>query len=191
MKYFLSVLIFLSVHVIHAAVQVKISKAAGHSSFLAIGNPSAIRIEGQGDAPEGELTVTEENKLVKISGEIKMNLKSYSTGIDLRDRHMKEKYFEVDKFEQAILKIENLEFEKTLLNGEVEKSIAFNGVLYFHGVSKPIQGDLFVKKLNTQIQVSSFFKIKLTDFNVNIPTFAGIKVADRIEIKTFNLIEKF
>jgi polyisoprenoid-binding protein YceI len=173
-----------------AAINLKLAKTSGSSSFLAIGHPSAIRIEGKGEAPEGELTVTEQGANLLLSGELKLNLKSYDTGIGLRDKHMKEKYLEVDKFETAILKVEQLKIDKTILSQETETKIGFSGTLVLHGISKAVHGDIFVKKVNSQIQISSNFQIKLSDFNITVPSFAGIKVADSVEIKTLNQIDQ-
>jgi len=166
---------------------IQLSKTAGQSSFVAIGNPSAIRIEGHGDAPEGELNTVDQGTHLQLSGELKLNLKSYHTGIDMRDRHMKEKYFEVDKFETATFKIENLKIDKAILKNEKVTQLPFSGSLLFHGVSRPIQGLLSVQK-KEQLIVSTQFQIKISDFNLAIPSFAGIKVADTVEVQTLNTI---
>ena len=126
-----------------------------------------------------------------FSGVLKLDLKSYSTGIALRDRHMKEKYLEVDKFQNATLTIEALPIEKSALSKDVETAVPFKGTLSLHGISKPVAGNLLVKKVNTKIQVSSKFQIKLSDFDVVIPSFAGIKVADSVEISTISEVDKF
>jgi len=174
-----------------ASVNLKLAKTAGQSNFLAIGNPSAIRIEGQGEAPEGELTATEQGMNWILSGSLKLDLKSYSTGIALRDRHMKEKYLEVEKFQNATLTIEALSVEKAALAKETETSVPFTGTLNFHGISKPVAGNLMIKKVSAKIQVSSKFQIKLSDYDVSIPSFAGIKVADSVEIHTLSEVDKF
>ena len=191
MKKIFFFLIITLVQICEAATQVKLTQQSGSSTFLAIGYPSAIRIEGKGEAPSGDLIITEENKIVHLAADLKLNLKSYSTGIDLRDRHMKEKYFEIDKFENASLKIQDLQFEKNILNSEIETKIPFNGTLNFHGIDKVVQGELFVKKVKDQIQIASTFKLNISDFKMNIPTFAGIKVTDSVEIKTLNLMNVF
>lgn len=171
-------------------INLKLIKANGNSSFLAIGNPSAIRIEGKGDGPEGEMSVIDQGKTWALSGNLVLNLRSYDTGIALRDRHMKEKYLEVEKFETAVLKINQLEIDKAILLNDAENKVAFMGTLDLHGVSKTVQGDLFIKKVNAKIQVHSNFQIKLSDFNINVPNFAGIRVADSVEIKTLSEIDK-
>lgn len=168
----------------------QLTKTDGQSSFVAIGNPSAIRIEGHGDAPEGELNTTDLGSQLELSGELKLNLKSYHTGIDMRDRHMKDKYFEVDKFETARFKIENLKIDKAVLKNEKITQIPFTGLLVFHGVSRTIQGIVSIQKKEKLI-VSTQFQIKISDFNLAIPTFAGIKVADTVEVKTLNTINSF
>ncbi len=174
-----------------SAINVKLAKTIGRSNFLAIGNPSAIRIEGQGEAPEGDLNVVDQGANWILSGTLHIDLKSYSTGIALRDRHMKDKYLEVDKYQMATLNIEALQVQKVFLAKETESNIPFKGLLTLHGVSKNVEGELSVKKLNAKIQVSSKFTLKLSDYSVDVPSFAGIKVADSVEVKTVNEIESF
>src|SRR5438309_1643612 len=77
---------------VFAAPSFKFSKARGSTGFLAIGNPSAIRIDGKSEGPEGELAVQEKDGNFLVSGQLKVSMKNCETGIALRDRHMKEKY---------------------------------------------------------------------------------------------------
>ena len=111
-----------------AAVQVvEFPSAAGSVTFQAIGRPAAIKINGTGDAPKGQLTVKDQT----LSGVLTFNLSSLKTGIDLRDRHMKEKYLQVDQYPEAHLTIEKLVIPPTLftdLKGEA-KQIPFKGKL--------------------------------------------------------------
>src|ERR1700743_1526023 len=78
-----------------AAAKSIVFSPTGTVTFLAVGKPSAIKINGTGEAAKGSLTLAADNK---ASGVLTFNLKSLNTGIDLRDKHMKEKYLQVDQF---------------------------------------------------------------------------------------------
>ncbi len=55
----------------------------------------------------------------------------------------------------------------------------FKGMLTLRGVTKPVEGKFSV---GNKRDVSASFKIKLTDFNVEIPKYLGVTVADEVNI---------
>ncbi|HEY1079125.1 MAG TPA: YceI family protein [Bdellovibrio sp.] len=148
---------------------------AGKLEFLAIGKPAMIRIKGEGPAPTGEVTV----KDGKASGEFKLALNSLNTGIEMRDSHMKEKYLETAKHPEAVLKISDLEI-KDIKSG---KDTPFTGTLNLHGVEKPVSGTFTNEGTATEQKVKATFKVKISDHTIEIPSYAGIKVADEVEVK--------
>ncbi len=150
----------------------------GTVKFTAVGYPSALRIQGQGESPTGHLTLTEEGSIIKAKGELEINLKTLETGIALRDRHMRDKYLEVEKFNKAVLKIADLQFDAKEL-----APVPFTGVLKLHGIEKPISGKVTFKKVDGKIQSVAEMTIKITDFGISIPSFAGVTVAENVEVQ--------
>lgn len=144
----------------------------GVVQFVAKGRPALISIKGTGDGATGSLS--EMNGT--ISGEIQFHLKSLKTGIDLRDSHLKDKYLEVGKFPIATVKIRDF-----AIPNQPNESHRFIGILNLHGMDRPIEGEAVVSG-ESRI-VSANFKIKLSDFNIEIPSFQGITVAEEVEIK--------
>lgn len=68
----------------------EIKKSNGTVKFFAVGNPSAIRIDGVGAGPEGKLEVVADDKNSKMAGQFIFDLNSLNSGIEMRDSHMKE-----------------------------------------------------------------------------------------------------
>jgi polyisoprenoid-binding protein YceI len=160
------------------------TKNLGAVRFFALGNPSAIRIEGTGSAPEGKLDVLADEKVSRIGGQFIFNLVSLNSGIELRDNHMKEKYLEVDKFPQSKLTIDTLVVETNILNDFSKSSIPFSGTLNLHGKDKVVSGVVDLKLTNKkELKILAKFKIKPTDFKIEIPSFAGITVADDVDVE--------
>lgn len=160
---------------VFAAVQ-SIAAKGGGVEFLAIGKPSFIKIHGKGSAATGKLNVEGE----KVSGQFEFELNSLATGIETRDDHMKNKYLEVGKFPKAALDLKSASpLAGWSLKKPAVKDAEFNGTLTLHGVSKPVTGKFQVSDTGG---VSVDFKVKLTDYGVAIPQFAGITVADEVEI---------
>lgn len=89
-------------------------------------------------------------------------LKTLTTGMQLRDTHMKDKYLEVSKFPDA-----------ELVMGEGENGKG-KGTLKIRGVTKPIEGTYKVSGKT----VSAEFKFKLSDYNITGVKHLGVGVKD-------------
>lgn len=174
-------LVCISISAAASAAVLKMAADKGKTEFKALGVPSSLRIEGQGAGPTGELTAIKQDGKIKISGELQVPLKTLDTGIELRDKHMKNKYLEVDKYDSAILIIDQVLLPVNLSEGVLEKA-AFAGRLKLHGVEKSISGEGEFKRVANNIQLDSHFSIKISDYGILIPQFAGITVADEVKI---------
>lgn len=162
------------------AQEVAIQK--GRTEFVAVGKPAMLKIRGETQGPQGNLTF----KDVKVSGNIKLDLQKLNTGIDLRDEHMKKKYLQVELYPMAELTLQD--FTLPMNVSEIKKKIAdqkFTAMLKLHGVSKPVDGTYDVEPQGKNLKVHATYRLKLSDFNIEIPSYAGLKVADSVDIETF------
>lgn len=167
----LCLLIALPVHV--SAKTLVIKNESGQVEFVAIGRPAMLRIHGNGPRPSGALTL--EKSLV--SGTLTVPLSGLDTGIEMRDRHMKERYLETGKFPEATLILKELNVDTSSANDQ-----NFNALLSLHGQQKPITGKIKLKDQTDAFAVDARFDLKLSDFNIDIPSYAGIKVADSVAV---------
>lgn len=157
----------------YATAALSVSPDKGKVEFVAIGKPAMLKIKGTGKGPSADLKSAEG----KISGQFKMDLQSLESGIGMRDEHMKKKYLEVEKFPEATLVFTDFPEPKA-----ADSESAFKGVLKLHGVEKPIEGQLRLQTAEKNIGIKAHFQIKLSDFQIEIPSYAGIKVADQVEV---------
>ena len=146
----------------------------GQTKFLAVGRPSALKIRGEGPGPVGELSAAPTG----LAGSIEVDLSALKTGIDMRDEHMKEKYLLTKEHPKATLALTGLA-EPTV----PVKDAAFTGELEIKGVKKPVQGTYDFESVSGKNTLKARFKIKLTDFAVEIPKYAGISVADTVDVE--------
>jgi polyisoprenoid-binding protein YceI len=159
-----------------AAVQT-LKPNGGQVSMLAQGKPNFIKIEGIGSAPTGAVTVDG----TKIEGEFKFDLATLDTKNDTRNDHMKNRYLEVAQYPQAVLAIKKVatpggwSLEKPAM-----KDIPFEGMLTMHGETKPVTGTLSVTEKKA---VTAKFHLNMPDFKVQTPRFAGITVADGVDVE--------
>lgn len=150
--------------------------SGGSVEVLAIGKPSFIKIRGKGKPASGRVTM----ESGKLNGQFSFELGSIDTGITLRNEHMRDKYLEVQKYPMATLELREVQLPETW---SPEKSKTderpFKGALNLHGVTQETTGKFHIIETGA---VVAEFKIKLSDFKIEIPEYMGIKVADEVAV---------
>jgi len=96
------------------------------------------------------------------TGETLLDMTSFKTGLDLRDKHLRE-LLQTDKHPTSALKFSS--------HGE-----QFTGTLTLVGITKPISG----KYDSTKMELS--FAVKLSDYDIKAPSFMGVGVDDTVNI---------
>ena len=152
---------------------IDLDHSEGATEFYAIGRPSAIKIHGKGSPPRGTLTLTNNH----LNGIATLDISSLDTGMQLRNEHMKNKYLEVKTYPEAKLNFKDVEVSPSAAAGK-----PFHGMLTLHGVTKPVEGTLVFNPSDTKASGSADFTVKLTDYGIAIPSFAGITVAEDVEL---------
>lgn len=160
-------------------LRVDFDRGNGTVEFTAIGRPSALRIRGKGQAPQGFLTLDGK----QISGQVAFRVETLETGIATRDRHMKEKYLETAKFPVATLQLSRVAMPERLPEGDFKlEGVAFEGPLTLHGKTVPVKGTVSLARASGQILMDAEFGLKVSDYAIDIPSFAGITMADEVSI---------
>lgn len=149
--------------------------------FKAVGKPSMLKINGTEGKLKGQVQVNGE----VVSGEFIVPLDSVTTGISLRDEHMKKKYLETDKYPNAILKISELKLAKNVLKEMLsQKGVPFKGILNIHGNESPVEGTADIDVTEKVISIIAKTKTNITAHKIDLPTYLGVKVADVVDIIT-------
>jgi polyisoprenoid-binding protein YceI len=155
--------------------------AESQVTFQAVGKPGFIRINGKNAKVDGSSTWDG----TQLQGEYKVKLSDLETGLSLRDQHMKEKYLEVQKYPEAILTLDPIPW-----NASSESSLPFKGKLKLHGVEQAIEGQAKLSPNGSQLAVEASFELILSQFKIDIPVYAGITVAEKVDVKvTFDAKE--
>lgn len=170
------ILVHLMMPALALAAVTKLAPHGGSVEALAIGKPSFIKIRGKGEPAKGELKVDGK----KATGNFEFQVATLDTGIDLRNEHMREKYLHVKEHPTAKLEIKNLELKEEFSAAKPKIGESpFTGDLTLHGVTKPVTGTFTV---GDKRDVTAAFKIKLSDFNIDIPKYLGVTVADEVNV---------
>lgn len=164
------------------AVPIDLSKSENKVEFLAVGQPSAIKIRGKlGDSKqmEGKLEVADN----KLSGTAVVNLDSFDTGIDLRNKHMKEKYLEVPKYPKTTVTLKPVVLTGDTNSPSYEWSGPFEGKLNLHGQEKDIKGTGNLSKKEGKWVGSFSFNFELQDYGIDVPKYLGISVSKAVQVE--------
>lgn len=169
----------------YAATQFKFSKDKGSIDGVAIGQPKALRIEIKGTGPSGDLVFKDK----KLTGLLAVDLSDLKTGVDMRDRHMKEKYLEVEKYKTATLNVKEVSLPENWNPKTKLDKTKFNGELTLHGEKKDIEGTFDYKPSGDEAEVTATFDVIISDHKIDTPEFLKIKVTDKVEMKTTSHVQ--
>jgi len=147
-----------------AAAQPKISQP--EVLFIAHGS-LGMRIEGK----TPDLSLTRSGEVL----EFVVQLATLQTGIELRDRHMRDDVLEVQRFPVATLRVTNPPppAGKTAGTARAELTV--------HGQTRPVDVSFQVAPRGGY-DVTATFRMDLRDYGMNAPTYLGIKVKPEIDV---------
>ncbi len=154
--------------------------AVGHAAFS---GPSDAKVIFEASGPAGlkidgrtpDLAVTEDGGNVVIT----VPLANLSTGIELRDRHMKEKYLEVPKFPSAVLIVARAAL-KLPPTGRVEGDV--QGAVKLHGQSHPVSVHFDATAEGAGVAAHGKFRINMNDFGIVVPSYLGVTVKPDVDV---------
>ncbi|KAA1243539.1 YceI family protein [Aquimarina sp. RZ0] len=109
-------------------------------------------------------------------------LRSFKFDKALMQEHFNEKYVHSDKYPSAKFKgviIDDIDLKSPKKHSDVE----LDGIMEFHGVTKPIKvtADIVVKS-DQSIVFTSVFKLKLEDYKVAVPALMKDKISPEIVV---------
>jgi polyisoprenoid-binding protein YceI len=117
-------------------------------------------------APKVKGAASKRGDLVEAKN-IELDIGSLNSGIELRDEHMKNDYFETKKYPKATLK------------SAKGKSGKFVGILSLRGQDKKISGTFKQNGSN----IIAEFKTSLSDFNIKKASYMGVGVKNEVTVK--------
>lgn len=147
--------------------------------FFAIVKPGALRIIGKGSKILGKLEILNQT----LSGDLTVQLDEMTTGIELRDTHMKEKFLETKKYPNANLKIYEMKLPQDPFATSMKmNSVPFKGTLKVHDTESKVEGSADIDSTGPVILVEVKTKTTISAHKIEKPSYLGVKVADEIDI---------
>jgi polyisoprenoid-binding protein YceI len=144
----------------------------GESSAAFTGKgPAGFKLEGKTQ----ELKLQDDGQVLKVI----VPLANLKTGIDLRDRHLREKYLEVQKYPDAVLEVPWASLQ--LPEDGKSTSGKGKGKMTLHGKTKEVSFSYTVQRSGNTYQVTGNTPLNVKDFDITIPSYMGVTVKPDIE----------
>ncbi len=113
-----------------------------------------------------------------------VNLNTLDTGIGLRNRHMRERYLETDKWPVASYQGKIVEVAKSDSAGLTVYEVQTQGTFSVHGVERDVEVAGTVEMLEAGLmRIKAAFQIELPDYNIKIPQVMFFKLNKVIKIR--------
>ena len=125
----------------------------------------------------------EEGGAAALPGQVRVRLDSLDTGIGLRNRHLRERYLEVDRgegFREAVLI--GVELADPFPSGARDHETAFAGLLSLHGMERRVEGAARLVRGAGRVRVEAEFPLSLAEYGIPPPRYLGVGVRDEVRI---------
>lgn len=154
-------------------------------------------IVGTTNQVTGRMTFDPENLSQTVKAQLKVDLKSMTTGIKLRDEHMlAENYLNAEVFPAANFEFDGfVQSDVVMLSPGTPAEVTLKGNLTLHGVTHEIKVVGTAAYYQEVLELNSFgypgdmfnfdgtFTIKLSDFNIKRPEMLIMKLSEEIKIQ--------
>lgn len=153
------------------AADAKLSRTGSPNvTFTAIG-PAGMKIVGT----TSDLNVDDDGQNVTVV----VPLANLRTGISLRDRHMKEKYLQVQQYPNAELRVARsaLRFPT---GGDTSGDAP--GSMKIHGRTNPVTFHYVAHRNGGSISVTGSVHVNMKDYGIDVPSYLGVTVRPDVDV---------
>lgn len=143
----------------------------GVASFKGVG-PAGFKIEGKTKSVD----VKDDGKALTVV----VGLKDLETGIELRDKHMRDKYLEVEKYPEVTLAVP---FDQVKWPEDGKSTDGSGkGTFALHGKTKEITFKYKITNTGGTYAIEGEAPVNFKEHDVNVPSYMGITVKPDITI---------
>jgi polyisoprenoid-binding protein YceI len=157
---------------------------SGVVKFDARTNVSAISVHGESSAMSAELILRKAGSGVEVDNlRAVVDPKSLSTGMSLRDQHMRKRIFAASNDQLPELEFVSAKSSCADLPHGPEVTCRISGNLSLRGVARPFEMDLKVRNEGKAYRVSGDAVVKLSNFGIEPPCQLGVCVTDDVKLR--------
>lgn len=165
-----------------AVTPVPVAVTSGTATFDASTNISAITVHGKSTSLQARAGVRQAGDAIAIEQmEATLPVKSISTGLGLRDEHMRKYVFTTPDGQIPDLKFTSEKAECSPGNGG-ESTCKLSGRLAVRGTARPFAIALKVKRAGDGYRAVGDGLLKLSDYGIERPSQLGVTTADDVKL---------
>lgn len=160
---------------------------SGESRIQFVSDAPLEKFTGTSDKVSGVVKTDPKNPGKTTKGEIKVEVASITTGLKLRDEHLRgDDWLDAAKYPHAKFVVSRVEGVKAL-KPNVSVDAKVHGKFSIHGVTKPLTAPVKVRLIREDgkpdtLRIVGSFKINLEQHKVSVPSIVALKVAPDIEV---------
>ena len=139
------------------------------------------RFEARSAAVTGQVTIPEGSR--ELAGAFLVDLRTLTTGISLRDAHLRDNYLEVSRgagYATAVLDAISLDAPAPAPGRSA--TLGFRATLTLHGRANPASGTAQVTHRGDRIEVKVSFPLRIDAYEIARPAYLGVGVTNQVEI---------
>ena len=114
---------------------------------------------------------------------VSMSMKRFKFEKSLMEEHFNENYIESDKFPKGTFSGTLVNFDQDGLS-ELTDSVSYvaKGDLTIHGVTKPLETEVWLKKEGEKLVWRTVFEVDVASFDIEIPKMVVMNIAEQVEV---------
>jgi polyisoprenoid-binding protein YceI len=146
-------------------------------------NLFAVTVHGESKELEGKVRVHEGTEGLTLEQlEAVVPVDSLSTGMKLRDNHMRKYIFETPQGEAPDVRFTAERAECSPLDANNQSTCVASGMLAIRGTARPFVIELSVRRENDLFRVQGDGDVKLSAYGIERPSQFGVKTADVVKL---------
>jgi polyisoprenoid-binding protein YceI len=151
------------------------SLSAGEGARVAftVTGPGGLKINGT----TSELAVADDGQNVTVT----VTLTRLTTGIDLRDRHMRDKYLETQTYPTTTLVVPRAALQ--IPGPGASQTSDAQGTLTLHGQTRPSSLHYAATNRAGTYRVDGNVRLNMNDFGVVVPSYLGVTVKPDVDVE--------
>ena len=163
----------------------------GAVKFLAVTNISALTIHGQSNQMTATLRLHKEGNSINVENvQARIDPKTFTTGMSLRDQHLHKKVFALDNGTMPELKFTSDKLTCPDVPASRDVSCPASGQMTLRGVTRPFEINLQVINDGKGYRITAAGALKLSTFGIERPCQLGVCVTDEVKLNLqFNATE--
>jgi polyisoprenoid-binding protein YceI len=124
-------------------------------------------------------------RLAATKGTVTVDLRTLDTGLELRNKHMRENHLLTDSFPNAVFELDSLTAHPGPFSGA--DAVTLYGRMTIHGVTHAVSANGVVtgrsgSESTGPLRIESTFPLKITEFGIPRPEFLFLKLAEEVKI---------